>query len=122
MKKIILFYALFAFSNLTFGQRITAKKIYDDRIPRPHGNIRPTFSTPANVYYDGATSVLNVSAGSKAVTIEIAKSGGAALKTIVAANTTKQFILMDYGMGTYSIIVCQDKTVIFSKNIYLKNF
>ena len=125
--------ALTMLSTESYGQRYSCiNKTKDNHdghwgngdIGRPHGCIRQIHKKVAtvNVSYDAMTTILNVDfpANSLGGTVEVFKNGSRIGAMTSGAGTTFGCVLMDYGVGQYSVIVTHGNTVLYSKNIEVK--
>ena len=113
-------------SNSEANAQCLSKKYIPTRPDRrPSRNVahqRNIKQPSANVSYDAMTTILNVDfpANSLGGTVEVFKNGSRIGAMTSGAGTTFGCVLMDYGVGQYSVIVTHGNTVLYSKNIEVK--
>lgn len=99
------------------AQTMRVFKTNDDYFHKPH-RISQTNRTP-KVFYNSASTLLSVSfpTNGQGGKIEIYRNGTKVVNAAAQAGASLSYVLRNYGVGNYTVIVSQGNTVVYSENM-----
>lgn len=112
--------AILAGKTNVFAQSQDGEYKIDFLLTQPHKSTKPN-KTP-QVSYNPASTVLNVTfpgnwQGGK---VEIYRNGAKVVSTNTPAGATLCYMLRNYGLGNYTVIVTSGNTVVYSNCLIVK--
>ena len=74
------------------------------------------------VSYNFMSTVLNVSfpSNSQGCKVEIYRNGAKVINAAAPAGASLSYVLRNYGVGNYTVVVSSGKTVVYSNNVTVK--
>ena len=72
--------------------------------------------------YNNSTTALTIRflSNGQGGRVEIYRNGAKMVNASAAAGASLNYVLRNYGVGNYTVIVSQGNTVVYSKNMYVK--
>ena len=89
-------------------------------LPQPH-RCQQIKKTP-QVSYNSVSTVLNVlfPGNGQGGKVEIYRNGAKVVCVVAPAGASLSYVLRNYGVGNYTVVVSSGKTVVYSNNVTVK--